>query len=68
VAAGDAPVTSYDGADAAAILLRDRESGEVTRLARNQFGTWFKIYQPNKWAAKQAEAKARAAAAMVAAP
>jgi hypothetical protein len=63
VGEGDAPPKADDGADAVALLLRDRATGEVTRMARNEWGTWFRVYQPNKWAIKVAEARAAAAAA-----
>ncbi|KAI8474051.1 MAG: Metallo-dependent phosphatase-like protein [Monoraphidium minutum] len=56
---GGAPAAD-DGSDAAAVLLTDRASGEVTRLERNEWGTFFRVYQPNRWAAKQKEAQERA--------
>lgn len=62
VAAGDAPPAAFDGSDVMAVLLRDRETGEAQRLERNEWGTFFRVYQPNKWAAKRAEAQAREAA------
>lgn len=60
--ASGAPPSAPDGADAAAVLLRDAASGEVARIERNDAGTFYRVYQPNKWAAKRAEAQARAAA------
>lgn len=66
MAAGDAPPARDDGADAVAVVLRDRATGEVTRIPRNKRGTFFRVFQPNKWEAKRREAQERAAAAAAA--
>lgn len=61
-AQGRAP-TSEDGADVAAVLLTDAASGAVTRLERNEAGSFYRVFQKNKWVArKKAEAEAAAAA------
>lgn len=67
VAADGGPPTQYDGSDAVAVLLRDRETGEEQRMERNEWGSFYRVYQPNKWAAKRREAQERAAAAAAAA-
>ncbi|GBF87795.1 calcineurin-like phosphoesterase [Raphidocelis subcapitata] len=63
VAAGDAPPARDDGSDAVAVLLRDPSTGETSRIGRNERGTFFRVFQPNKWEAKRREAQERAAAA-----
>jgi hypothetical protein len=45
-----------------AVLLLDLGSGEVTRLERNEQGSFFRIFQPNKWLIKKQQAEAAAAA------
>jgi hypothetical protein len=67
VAAGGAAPAADDGSDVEAVLLRDRESGEVSRLERNEWGSFYRVFQPNKWAAKQREARERALAGAAAA-
>jgi hypothetical protein len=67
VAAGGAPPVASDGCDVDAILLTDRASGEVARIERNEWGTFFKVFQANSWEKKRKEALARAAAAGAAA-
>jgi hypothetical protein len=53
----------------AAVLLTDPSSQEVTRLERNEAGSFYRIFQANKWVARkkkereEAEAAAAAAAA-----
>jgi hypothetical protein len=64
VDAAGQPPRAEDGADLAAVLLTDPSSGEVTRLGRNEAGSFFRVFQHNKWVAKKkAEAEALAAAA-----
>jgi hypothetical protein len=44
-------------------------AGEVTRLERNEAGSLYRVFQPNKWKLKkQAEAEAAAAAEEAAQP
>ena len=47
-AAGKAVVTG-DGLDAAFVVLRDVATGEEQRFPRNEQGTFYRIFQPNKW-------------------
>jgi hypothetical protein len=67
-AAGTQP-TDDDGSDVAAVLLTDPSSQEVTRLERNEAGSFYRVFQKNKWVARkqkereEAEAAAAAAAA-----
>jgi hypothetical protein len=63
-ATGDTP-TADDGSDVAAVLLRDPATDEESRLERNEFGTFFRIFQANKWVLKK-KAQAEAAAALTA--
>jgi hypothetical protein len=67
VGAGGRPPSAFDGADVVALELRDRDSGEVTRLERNEWGTFFRVFQKNSWEKKRREALERAAAPVVAA-
>lgn len=62
-AAGGAPDPLGDGSDVAAVVLTDR-SGESVRLLRNEAGSFYRVFQPNKWRLKQQEAMAASAAAM----
>ncbi len=62
-AAGGAPDPLGDGSDVAAVVLTDR-SGESVRLLRNAAGSFYRVFQPNKWRLKQQEAMAASAAAM----
>ena len=65
---GASPPAADDGADAAEVVLVDRATGEVAaRVPRNAAGSFYRVFQPNKWAAKRAEAQARAAEAAAAA-
>ena len=59
---GDTPGAD-DGSDVAAVLLHDPATEQVTRLERNESGTFFRIFQANKWVLKK---KAEAAAAKAA--
>ena len=38
-----------DGTNVAKIQLVDKASTVVQSFARNKWGTFFKVYQPNKW-------------------
>lgn len=49
VAADGAPASAFDGSDAAAVVLTDRETGEASRLERNEWGSFYRVFQPNKW-------------------
>jgi len=62
-AADGRPPVRDDGADLAALVLTHPDGGEVTRLGRNEAGTFFRVFQANKWRKKKAEAAAAAAAA-----
>jgi hypothetical protein len=43
-----------DGSDAVAVEVVDLETGEVVRRAeRNAAGTFYQIFQPNKWVARK---------------
>lgn len=67
-AADGQPPQAADGSDAVAVVLTDPTNGEVTRLERNEQGSFFRVFQPNKWRLKkQQEAEAAAAAAAAAA-
>jgi hypothetical protein len=67
-AAGSQPKAD-DGSDVVAVLLVDPASQEVTRLERNEAGSFYRIFQANKWVArkKQEREEAEAAAAAAAA-
>lgn len=52
-----------DGSDLAALITTHPDTGEVTRLGRNEAGTFYRVFQPNKWVKKQQEKAAAAAAA-----
>ena len=61
VAASGGPPAADDGSDAVAVVLTDPASGATTRLERNEQGTFYRVFQPNKWRLrKQAEAEAAA--------
>jgi len=62
---GDTPGAD-DGSDVAAVLLHDSATEQVTRLERNESGTFFRIFQANKWVLKK-KAETEAAAAKAAA-
>lgn len=66
VDAHGAPPTLEDGSDAVAVQLTDANKQQSTRLERNEHGTFYRVFQPNKWRLKkQAEAAAAAEAAVV---
>lgn len=56
-----------DGSDAAAVVLQHPTTQEVTRLGRNEQGTFFRIFQPNKWRLKKQQEQEAAEAAAAAA-
>jgi hypothetical protein len=61
-ASGGAPQAD-DGSDAVAVVLTDPATGDSTRLERNEQGSFYRVFQANKWRLKkQAEAEAAAAA------
>uniref|UniRef100_A0A383VZZ7 Calcineurin-like phosphoesterase domain-containing protein n=1 Tax=Tetradesmus obliquus TaxID=3088 RepID=A0A383VZZ7_TETOB len=65
-AAGTQPVAD-DGSDVAAVLLTDSANPEVTRLERNEAGSFYRIFQANKWVARKKKEREEAAAAAAAA-
>jgi hypothetical protein len=52
-----------DGSDAAAVVLQHPTTQEVTRLGRNEQGTFFRVFQANKWRLKKQQEQEAAAAA-----
>lgn len=74
VTQGGGPPQAEDGSDAVAVVLTDPATGATTRLERNAQGSFYRVFQPNKWrlkkeaeaeAAKQAAAETAAAAAVL---
>jgi 3',5'-cyclic AMP phosphodiesterase CpdA len=68
LAADGSPVDPLgDGADAAVAVIYGADGSEVERVARNEQGGFFRIFQPNKWRLKKekeaAEKRAEAAVA-----
>lgn len=63
---GGSNPTAEDGSDLAALVLTHPD-GTTTRLGRNEAGTFYRVFQPNKWLKKQQEKAAAAAAAAAAA-
>lgn len=55
-----------DGSDVAAVLLTDSANPEVTRLERNEAGSFYRIFQANKWVARKKKEREEAAAAAAA--
>lgn len=53
----------YTGACVSCIQLVDPASGEVRQeFPRNQWGTFFQVFQPNKWKLKRGQLAAGTAA------
>lgn len=46
-----------DGSVAVAVELTHPQTGEVQRIERNMYGTFFTIFQPNKWVMKKQQQK-----------
>jgi hypothetical protein len=61
-AAGMQP-TADDGSDVAAVLLTDPSSQEVTCLEKNEAGSFYRVFQQNKWVARKQKEREEAAAA-----
>jgi hypothetical protein len=67
-ATGGAPQAD-DGSDAVAVVLTDLATGNTTRPERNEQGSFYRVFQANKWRLKkQAEAEAAASAGKAANP
>lgn len=67
IAADGGRSTACDGSDVAALVLTDPVTQETTRLERNEAGSFYRIFQPNKWVLKKQKEKEEAerAAALV---
>ncbi|KAF6253281.1 Metallo-dependent phosphatase-like protein [Scenedesmus sp. NREL 46B-D3] len=63
VTAAGAQPAEDDGSDVAAVLLTDPSSQEVTRLERNGVGSFYRIFQTNKWIARKTKEREEAGAA-----
>uniref|UniRef100_A0A061QWZ0 Calcineurin-like phosphoesterase n=1 Tax=Tetraselmis sp. GSL018 TaxID=582737 RepID=A0A061QWZ0_9CHLO len=57
-------VSDEGAAAATAVELIDEGSGETERITRNHQGTFFQIFQPNKWRLRKAKQAAVMATAM----
>lgn len=56
------PFASLLCADAVAVVLTHETTGEKRRFERNEHGTFFRVFQPNKWQKKRREMLAQQAA------